>query len=80
MAESPMTPFHQMAGKSPEEAKFFWSGGPVEVAPRTWFQSTAARWDSTLPAAEAFRRASREIGWPELKSDAVWLQSERSHP
>ncbi len=39
MADSPMTPFHEMAGKSPEEAKFFWSGGPVEVAPRTWFQS-----------------------------------------
>lgn len=28
-----------MAGKPPEEAKFFWSGGPVEVAERTWFQS-----------------------------------------
>lgn len=39
MADSPMTPFHEMAGKSPEEAKFFWSGGPIEVAPRTWFQS-----------------------------------------
>ena len=26
-------------GKSPEEAKFFWSGGPVQVAERTWFQS-----------------------------------------
>ena len=39
MAESPMTPFIAMAGKPPEEAKFFWSGGPVEVAPRTWFQS-----------------------------------------
>jgi glyoxylase-like metal-dependent hydrolase (beta-lactamase superfamily II) len=26
-------------GQSPEEAKFFWSGGPVEVAPRTWFAS-----------------------------------------
>jgi glyoxylase-like metal-dependent hydrolase (beta-lactamase superfamily II) len=39
MAYSPMTPFHEMAGKSPAEAKFFWSGGPVEVAPRTWFQS-----------------------------------------
>ena len=38
MAESPMTPFIAMAGKPPEEAKFFWSGGPVE-APRTWFQS-----------------------------------------
>lgn len=39
MAESPMTPFHAMAGRSPEEAKFFWTGGPAEVAPRTWFQS-----------------------------------------
>jgi glyoxylase-like metal-dependent hydrolase (beta-lactamase superfamily II) len=26
------------SGKTPEEATFFWSGGPVEVAPRTWFQ------------------------------------------
>ena len=24
--------------RSPEEATFFWSGGPVEVAPRTWYQ------------------------------------------
>ncbi len=28
-----------MRGRSPEEAKFFWSGGPVELAERTWFQS-----------------------------------------
>lgn len=26
-------------GQPPERAKFFWSGGPVEVAARTWFQS-----------------------------------------
>ncbi|MCA9651227.1 MAG: MBL fold metallo-hydrolase [Myxococcales bacterium] len=26
-------------GQSPEQARFFWSGGPVEVAPRTWFVS-----------------------------------------
>lgn len=26
-------------GQSPEEAKFYWSGGPVEVAARTWFVS-----------------------------------------
>lgn len=26
-------------GRSPEEAGFFWSGGPVQVAPRTWFVS-----------------------------------------
>ena len=37
--QSPMAPFYEMAGKSPEEAKFFWTGGPIDVAPRTWFQS-----------------------------------------
>jgi glyoxylase-like metal-dependent hydrolase (beta-lactamase superfamily II) len=31
--------FATMAGASPEEAKFFWSGGPIEVAERTWFAS-----------------------------------------
>ena len=31
--------FGSMRGKTPEEAKFFWTGGPVEVAPRTWFAS-----------------------------------------
>jgi len=35
---------------------------------------TAARWDATLAAEEAARRASRPIGWPELSADAVWLQ------
>ncbi len=34
---------------------------------------TAARWDSTLPPAQAAARASRAIGWPELSADAVWL-------
>ena len=28
-----------MAGKSPDEAAFFWTGGPIPVAPRTWFAS-----------------------------------------
>jgi len=35
---------------------------------------TAARWDTSLPPAEAAQRASRPIGWPELSADAVWLQ------
>lgn len=26
------------SGRSPEDATFFWNGGPIEVAPRTWFQ------------------------------------------
>lgn len=34
---------------------------------------TAARWDTTLPSAEAAKGASRAIGWPELGADAVWL-------
>ena len=34
---------------------------------------TAARWDTKLPPAEAAKKASRAIGWPELSSDAVWL-------
>jgi len=34
-----MALFTRNAGKSPQDAKFFWSGGPVDVAPRTWFAS-----------------------------------------
>ena len=34
---------------------------------------TAARWDTALKPADAARRASRAIGWPELAADAVWL-------
>ena len=34
---------------------------------------TAARWDAELPPAEAAKRSSRAIGWPELGADAVWL-------
>jgi glyoxylase-like metal-dependent hydrolase (beta-lactamase superfamily II) len=29
----------KLYGKPPEEARFFWSGGPVQVAERTWFVS-----------------------------------------
>ncbi len=32
-------PFRAAVGKTPDEAKFFWTGGPIEVAERTWFQS-----------------------------------------
>ncbi len=39
MAENPAQKFAAMAGKSPEEAKFFWTGGPIEAAARTWFVS-----------------------------------------
>ena len=35
----PISKFQEYSGRSPEDAKFFWSGGPVEVAPKTWFAS-----------------------------------------
>jgi len=38
-SDNPTDLFKTMRGRSPEEAKFFWSGGPVEVGERTWFQS-----------------------------------------
>jgi glyoxylase-like metal-dependent hydrolase (beta-lactamase superfamily II) len=39
MAQNPTNAFADMQGRPPEEARFFWSGGPVEVAERTWFAS-----------------------------------------
>jgi glyoxylase-like metal-dependent hydrolase (beta-lactamase superfamily II) len=37
MTHNPMQHYADLAGKSPEEAKFYWTGGPVEVAPRTYY-------------------------------------------
>jgi len=37
--QNPVEKFGAMHGRSPAEAKFFWNGGPVEVAERTWFAS-----------------------------------------
>jgi glyoxylase-like metal-dependent hydrolase (beta-lactamase superfamily II) len=39
MAISTFERMQENIGKEPVEAGFFWSGGPMEVAPRTWFQS-----------------------------------------
>jgi glyoxylase-like metal-dependent hydrolase (beta-lactamase superfamily II) len=39
MCGNPRDQFHALAGSSPEEAKFFWTGGPLEVAERTYFAS-----------------------------------------
>ncbi len=39
MASNPTAKFAEMRGASPEDAKFFWNGGPVEMAERTWFSS-----------------------------------------
>ncbi len=42
MSENPSLKMRSEAGKSPEEAKFFWTGGPLEVAERTWFASVGS--------------------------------------
>jgi glyoxylase-like metal-dependent hydrolase (beta-lactamase superfamily II) len=39
VADNPTDRFKAWRGRSPEEATFFWTGGPIEVAPRTWFMS-----------------------------------------
>ncbi len=39
MPDNPSDQFRTLAGLPPAEAKFFWSGGPLEVAERTFFQS-----------------------------------------
>ena len=39
MASTTSDRFKAMRGKSADEAGFFWSGGPIEVAERTFFQS-----------------------------------------
>ncbi|MBM4359193.1 MAG: MBL fold metallo-hydrolase [Deltaproteobacteria bacterium] len=39
MCVNPRDQFHVLAGQTPEEAKFFWTGGPLAVAERTYFAS-----------------------------------------
>lgn len=39
MPDNPFEKLFAHRDGDPDEAKFFWSGGPVEVAERTWFQS-----------------------------------------
>jgi glyoxylase-like metal-dependent hydrolase (beta-lactamase superfamily II) len=39
MAQNPTEQFNKYRDGDPDEAKFFWNGGPVQLAERTWFQS-----------------------------------------
>jgi glyoxylase-like metal-dependent hydrolase (beta-lactamase superfamily II) len=39
MAIDPLQAFMRNAGKSPEDAKFLWSGGPIDIDERTYFAS-----------------------------------------
>ncbi len=38
----------------------------------TGMRFVAAHWDSTLPPAEAIKRAGAPIGWPDLAQNPVW--------
>jgi glyoxylase-like metal-dependent hydrolase (beta-lactamase superfamily II) len=40
MAQNPLQKFAEMMGKPPDEALFFWSGGPVDIGDRTYFASS----------------------------------------
>lgn len=55
----------------------------IMAAPACWLMSdesdaftgqrvTAADWDNSLPPAQAARKASRGIGWPELAAQTAW--------
>ena len=39
MSDNPTNRFSTEAGSNPADALFFWTGGPTQVAERTWFQS-----------------------------------------
>lgn len=39
MAGNPADKFGELVGEPPEVARFFWTGGPLELAERTWFVS-----------------------------------------
>ena len=39
MEGNPAERFFEFLDADPAEGRFFWTGGPVEVAERTWFQS-----------------------------------------
>jgi NAD(P)-dependent dehydrogenase (short-subunit alcohol dehydrogenase family) len=46
-----------------------------EAAAYTGQRIIAAKWDVSLPGTQAAAKSGRDIGWPELGADAVWLQS-----
>lgn len=39
MTDNPIANMFRNRNADPDEAKFYWTGGPVEVAPGVWFQS-----------------------------------------
>ena len=63
-----------MAGKSPEEAQFYWTGGPIEVAPKTWFASLfsgCVAFDTTdglVLVDTGLERLAPTIGWTGVPS------------
>jgi NAD(P)-dependent dehydrogenase (short-subunit alcohol dehydrogenase family) len=43
-----------------------------EAADYTGQRIIAAKWDASLPGAQAAAKSGRAVGWPELGADAVW--------
>lgn len=41
-SQNPTRRWTEPGDRSPSEAKFFWTGGPVQVAPDTWFTSVGS--------------------------------------
>lgn len=42
MAENPASQWTSTTQQSPRDAKFFWTGGPIDIAPDTWFASVGS--------------------------------------
>lgn len=77
MADNPMQKLLENRDAPPDEAKFFWSGGPVEVAERTWFCSlmsgtTAFETDAGLVLVDAGAEpvAPTLAGWLRQRTQA----------
>jgi glyoxylase-like metal-dependent hydrolase (beta-lactamase superfamily II) len=73
MAKNPMEKLLENRDAPPDQAKFFWSGGPVQVAERTWFASlmsgvTAFETDDGIVLVDAGAE-------PLAPTLATWLRS-----
>jgi glyoxylase-like metal-dependent hydrolase (beta-lactamase superfamily II) len=78
MVNNPVQKLLENRDAAPDEAKFFWSGGPVEVAERTWFVSllsgvTAFETDQGLVLVDAGAE-------PMAPTLAGWLRQKTSAP
>jgi glyoxylase-like metal-dependent hydrolase (beta-lactamase superfamily II) len=78
MVHNPLQKLLENRDAPPDQAKFFWSGGPVEVAERTWFVSllsgvTAFETDQGLVLVDAGAE-------PMAPTLAAWLRQKTTAP